>query len=174
MSRAFISLLMLVFPVFSGCESPVTTVILVRHAEKASTPPGDPPLTAAGLARATALVGAVQRARISAIYTTQFQRTQQTAEPLAGELGVATTVFTRGSDPRPHAEHVAEDILARHKGQAVVVVDHSDSVPLIIQALGVASPPAIAEAEFDHLFVVVKHQDGDVRLIQGRYGSATP
>lgn len=38
------------------CLYPVTTVLLVRHAEIAATPPQDPPLNAAGQARAQTLV----------------------------------------------------------------------------------------------------------------------
>ena len=70
------------------------TVFLVRHAERADTTPGaarrwptDPDLSDAGRARAESLAAALKDAKITAIYTTEFKRTQQTAAPLAKALG---------------------------------------------------------------------------------------
>ncbi len=78
-------------PVSSRCP---ITVILLRHAERASTPANDPPLTPAGEARARDLAGAVGTARVSAIFTTQFRRSVQTAQPLADQLSLTPVVLT--------------------------------------------------------------------------------
>ncbi len=45
-----------------------TTVILLRHAEKARTPQGDPALNMAGQARAGRLVRLVEKAGVTALY----------------------------------------------------------------------------------------------------------
>ena len=47
-------------------------------------------------------------------------------------------------------------LVAQIRGAAgnVLVVGHSNSVPTLIKALGVADPLTIAEEEFDNLFVV--------------------
>ena len=66
--------------------APPTVVLLVRHAEKAAQPAQDPPLTDAGSARARALVAVARDAGVSAIITTQFLRTKNTAEPTATAL----------------------------------------------------------------------------------------
>jgi len=63
-----------------------TTVVLVRHAEKAPAPADDPPLTAAGEARARDLWTAVHDAGVDAVITTQFVRTRATAQPTATAL----------------------------------------------------------------------------------------
>src|SRR5438105_12994297 len=63
----------------------ITTIILVRHAEKAG-PSGDVPLNAAGVARANELARVLGTADIAAIYTTPFVRVRQTAQPLANAL----------------------------------------------------------------------------------------
>ena len=55
---------------FAINAAPVTTVILVRHAEKATEPAKDPPLTAEGQARAKALARILGNSGISAIFTT--------------------------------------------------------------------------------------------------------
>ena len=39
---------------------------------------------------------------------------------------------------------------------SVLIVGHSNTVPEIIKALGVAEPISIAETEFDNLFIVLR------------------
>src|SRR5438105_14696907 len=58
-----------------------TTVLIVRHAEKAAEPADDPPLTAAGDARARELWVAIKDAGVTAVITTQLLRTRATAQP---------------------------------------------------------------------------------------------
>src|SRR5215813_10050359 len=70
-----------------------TTVIIVRHAEKAATPVDDPPLSAAGETRAKALWDVVKDAGVDAIITTQFVRTKETAEPTAKRLKLTPHVI---------------------------------------------------------------------------------
>ncbi|MGH9856121.1 MAG: histidine phosphatase family protein [Blastocatellia bacterium] len=80
----------------------VTTVYLVRHAEKAATPTADPPLLEAGNQRAQELAQTLGKARIKTIYTSQYLRTKQTAEPLAKQLGIALTVYAKGKAKVAH------------------------------------------------------------------------
>ncbi len=82
------------------------TIFLVRHAERADTAPGtsptmaaDPDLSDAGRARADSLATALKDAKITAIYATEFKRTQQTAAPLAKALGLTVTIVTSKSAP---------------------------------------------------------------------------
>ena len=150
----------------------VTTIVLVRHGERGSlSSDPDPPLTTTGQQRAQALVEVANRAFLSAIYVTEFQRTSQTAQPIATALGVMPAQFNISSNPAQHALNVATDILTNHSGHAVLVVGHSDTVPLIIEALGVSSPPTIGSDEFNLLFIVIKARSGVTRLIRGRYGA---
>src|SRR6185369_592218 len=55
-------------------EFKVTTVYLVRHAEKAAAPAADPPLLEAGNKRAQELARTLGNAGIKAIFTSQFLR----------------------------------------------------------------------------------------------------
>ena len=130
------------------------TVFLVRHAERADTSPGvsptmaaDPDLSEAGRARAESLASALKDARITAIYATEFKRTQQTAAPLAKVLGLTVKVVTSKS---------AADLLKQLKAEKgnVLVVGHSNTVPEVIKALGVAPPVTIGDDEFDNMFLV--------------------
>jgi probable phosphoglycerate mutase len=74
----------------------------VRHAEKADDPrlhPSlgrqDPPLSAAGRRAAEALARRLAHRPIAAIWVSEFQRTQQTAECLATRLGLRPAIDAR-------------------------------------------------------------------------------
>jgi broad specificity phosphatase PhoE len=148
-----------------------TTVLLVRHAEKAATPANDPPLTAAGEARARDLWAAIREAGVSAIITTQFARTRQTAEPTATALGISPTVVP-ATGPA-HIQDVVTEI-RRHPGKTVLVVEHSNTVPAIVEALGAKRPDAICDSRYDDLFVVTLTGNGRANAVHARYGEASP
>lgn len=140
-------------PAFAQASAPPAMVVLVRHAEKAAQPADDPPLTVEGVARAKALAEAVEDARITAIITTQWVRTRETAAPLASSSRIVPEVVPTG-DTRAHAEAVASAV-RRHPGGVVLVVGHSDTIPAIIAALGGPRLPDICSSAFDDLFVLV-------------------
>jgi broad specificity phosphatase PhoE len=152
-----------------AAEHPATTVILIRHAEKAA-PNGDPPLTAAGAGRAKELAHILGSSDIRAIYVTQLQRTRLTAEPLAKAIGVEPVVFKTGDD---YAKRVVADILAKHAGETVFVVGHNNTTAEVMRQLGIAEAKTIPDSEFDNLFVCVV-RDGSATLVRLRYGIATP
>jgi broad specificity phosphatase PhoE len=145
-------------------------VVLVRHAEKAANPKDDPPLTKAGKERAQALVEALKDTKVTAIITSDAQRTRETAQPLAEALGLKPVVVALGrSGAKAHADAVFTE-LRRLPGGVVVVVDHSDSIPLIIAALGGPHMPEIASKEYANFFVLTPGPSG-ARLVRARYGA---
>ncbi len=170
-----------------------TTVVIVRHAEKADASPNTN-LSVAGLARAQALVSVVDEVGVTAAYSTDLCRTAQTAQPAAQALGLSLFVQQTGSSAAGlggctppiatttsalaaavgSAEDLAGHILAQHRNQAVLVVGHSNTVPEIVAALGNGAfdPITITEPEFDGLFVVtVPRFFGAPRLLKATYGS---
>ena len=106
----------IVFGWFATFSRPVTTVILVRHAEKKIEPNNpDPDLTPAGEVRAQEIARMFRDAGINAIYATQFKRTQQTVKPLATLTGISPTILDAGqtqelakqiSDKPPRPDHL--------------------------------------------------------------------
>jgi hypothetical protein len=68
-----------VFAYFSTFSRPVTTVILVRHAEKKIEPTIPIPICARRFERAQEIARVFGDAGINAIYATQYKRTQQTS-----------------------------------------------------------------------------------------------
>lgn len=151
-----------------GCSRD-TTVVLVRHAEKGAGQ--DPGLTPEGQARAGALVTALGKSGVGAIYVTNFQRTQQTAAPLAAELGLTPIVMGITGSAQAHAAAVAADIRANRVGQRVLVVGHSNTVTMIMAELGITGVQPIDDAtEFDRLFVVMLRKNAAARVVEARYG----
>src|SRR5436853_6204047 len=70
-------------------RQPVTTLILIRHAEKIIDPNNsDPDLSPAGQTRAQEIVRMFGDAGINAVYVTQYKRTKETVQPLAAKLGL--------------------------------------------------------------------------------------
>jgi len=135
-----------------------STIFLVRHAEKAGGE--DPDLTETGRARAESLATALKDAGITAIYTSEVKRTQQTAAPLAKALHLEPTMIAA----KDRAALVAK--LQSSSGNALVV-GHSNTIPEIIKALGIAAPITIADNDYDNLFVVVLEEKP--RLIRLHY-----
>jgi len=148
-----------------------TTVVLVRHAEKAPAPADDPPLTAAGEARARDLWTAVHDAGVDAVITTQFVRTRATAQPTATALGLTPTVIPATSPS--HIQDVVTEI-RKHQGQTVLVVGHSNTVPAIVEALGAKRPAAICDSRYDDMFVVTIAGDGKANAVHAKYGEPSP
>ena len=158
-------------------EAKVTTVFLVRHAEKADAPAQDPALSEAGRQRAEALARLLQSAGVKGIYTSQFQRTRQTAEPLARRLGVTASPVALGvkpSNPREVTEESIRELTKKieaHAGESVLIVGHSNSVPEVIRMLGGDAVPKIDEGRFDDLFVVTVYAGGRAKVVQLKYGN---
>jgi broad specificity phosphatase PhoE len=121
-------------------------VVIVRHAEKADSSK-DPDLSAAGLKRADELARMLKDSGITAVFTTELKRTQETAAPLARALGIAPTIVPAGDS----AALVAK--LRELKGNALVV-GHGDTIPDIVKALGIDTPINIPDNDYTQLFVV--------------------
>ncbi len=147
-----------------------TVVLVVRHAEK-SAPSGDVPLSAAGESRAQALVAIGREAGVSAVITTQFQRTRQTAAPLATALGITPEVIDVKGGVAEHVAGIAQAIKTRHAGRTVLVVGHSNTVPAIVTALGGPKLPDLCDDFYDDFFTVVVSSDGSARVVHARYGA---
>lgn len=124
-------------------------VILVRHAERATEPAGDPGLTPAGQQRATALAQALAGLRVNAIVTTQFRRTRDTAAPLAQALGLQPLVVDAKAG---HVQAVAD--VVRAQTGVVLVVGHSNTVPAVLAALGGPKLAELCETSFHHAFML--------------------
>jgi broad specificity phosphatase PhoE len=142
-----------------------TTVIVLRHAEKATDAGDDPPLSAVGLARAERLAALLAAAPLAAVYASDTRRAQQTAAPLASRHRLPITVRA-ARDVRG----LIDDIGGRHVGRTVVVVGHSNTVPEIVSVLtrGRATV-SVGDDRFDRLVIVTVTRFGPPSTTELRY-----
>ena len=147
-----------------------TTMIFVRHAEKAMQPANDPGLSEAGRRRVAELtrqlVDADVVAGVDAIYSTPFRRTQETAQSVADALDLPIHTYSPDDN-----EAVLSTILKNHKGKIILIVGHSNTLPTLIADLGASKKvPPIQENEFDNIYVVSIPWFGKTKTIRLRYG----
>ena len=145
---------------------------VVRHAEKAATPSGqppshammadDPPLSPAGEQRAARLAAMLAHSGITQIYTTEYKRTRQTAAPLAEKLKIKP-VMAAAKDPAPLVAQL------KKATAPVLVVGHGNTVPALIKALGITEPITLRDDEYDDLFIVVRTAAARPTLIRLKY-----
>ncbi len=100
-----------------------------------------------GRARAQSLAATLKDAGVTAIFVTEYKRTQQTAAPLAQLLGIQPTVVS-AKDTQGLIEKV-KAVTGR-----ALVVGHSNTVPEVLGKLGVENPPKLADSDYGDLFMV--------------------
>jgi broad specificity phosphatase PhoE len=156
-----------VFGYYSTFRQPVTTIIVVRHAEKIIDPSNnDVELSPAGQARAQEIVRIFGDAGVNAIFATQYKRTQQTVKPLADKLALQTLIVNS-----KNTSDLIAQIRAQHSGQTIFIAGHNNTVPEIIAALGGPQYPTIPETEYDNLYVVTVYRTGRAKVVKMKYGA---
>ena len=138
-----------------GLADAQQVVFLIRHGEQASSANGDAPLTEAGQRRARALVAVLKDAGLTAIYVSEFQRTGQTAEPLAQALQIEPTRLPRGD-----IAGLINRLRTQHADGRVLIVSHALTIPHVLKAFGHLEEVVIQREEYDRLFVIVPKPAG--------------
>jgi len=188
MIRKISALLCLVFASLAPAAGEETLLLFARHAEKQATP-GNPDLTPRGLARSEALAEIAIHWGTTAIYSTDLCRTAQTAQPTAAFLGMPIVIRETGSssagldqcDPPISSAAIflgpaiSSDgdflnwVIEQHSGSTVLIVGHSNTVPSMLDTLGIAGI-AIGDDEYDRLFMVTHDSERGARMVERSYG----
>ncbi|HEV2837237.1 MAG TPA: phosphoglycerate mutase family protein [Pyrinomonadaceae bacterium] len=156
----------IVFAYFSTFARPVTTVILVRHAEKMLEPNNpDPDLAPAGFARAQEIARVFGNAGVNTIFATQYKRTQQTVKPLSDRTGVSVTLLDANQ-----TDELVKRIQTSLRGQTIFIAGHNNTVPAIASTLSGETFPVIPESEYDNLYIVTIYRFGKAKVIKLKYG----
>jgi broad specificity phosphatase PhoE len=139
-------------------------IVVIRHAERVETG-NDPGLTEVGQKRAVLLARMLRQAGVTAIFTSTWRRTKETAAPLAEALHVTPQVLQ--DDPTAARGQLLSG------GDRVLVVGHTDTVPALIAGFDGPADVVIQNDEFDRMFVLtVGH--GQPALLAMRYGAGKP
>jgi phosphohistidine phosphatase SixA len=154
-----------------GSWARTTVVVLVRHAESLTTAGGDPDLSTAGGERAAALGAFLAdlfiAGKVDHLYAADTRRAQQTAAPVANQFGLPINLLASNDWPT-----LARRIRSDHRGQTVVVVGYSSTLPVVLQQLAQAKID-VGEDEFDEIYVVVLPSPGEPRVLRLHYGAPT-
>ncbi len=138
-------------------------IFLVRHAEKLDESK-DPPLSMPGQARARLLARMLKDTSIRAIYSSPYQRNIKTAEPLARLLKLEPIIIPPGD-----RNQLINRIRTQNSKDVVLIVGHSDTVPLLLKDLGYSGEISIASNEYDNLFILIPHAKDSPTLLRLRY-----
>jgi 2,3-bisphosphoglycerate-dependent phosphoglycerate mutase len=149
MKLRLLLLIVLCTVVHARAQQKITTLILVRHAEKANDGTNDPDLTEAGQQRSQVLRVVLKETHIDAIYSTKYKRTRSTVQPLAEEKHVATQFYEAFK-----VEEI-DRIIKAHLGGTVVIAGHSNNVPWIANILtNTEKYTDWKDSDYDNLLVV--------------------
>lgn len=134
----------------SAQEKETTMYYFIRHAEKEITNKADknPQLTQIGLNRATYWSQVFQNIFFDEVYSTNYNRTIQTALPTAKTNKLEISNY----NPR---DLFNDDFIKDTKGKTVLVVGHSNTTPQFVnKILGYAKYHEMDETNFSNLYII--------------------
>lgn len=150
-------------------------IILVRHAER-QTGQGDDGLSEAGRQRAERLAALLADAGVTHVFVTDRRRTLETAQPVASARRIPPTriaIPERGRGKIEPAElQVRATLLAISRlpsAAVVLVVGHSNTVPMFLARLGHPQRIVIPDAEYDNLFIVTPRATRTPAVVRLRF-----
>lgn len=122
------------------------TLYLVRHAEKQKIK-GNPSLTECGQQRAQQLATILENVSIKKVYSTQYQRTLSTAQPIAKQKNLTIEHYL------PNALSQLARHLSTQKENAVIV-GHSNTTPQLAQLISNKEVKGLSEQEYQALYQI--------------------
>ena len=151
-SSLYIMLCLFTFSCSSAQEkngSETTTIILVRHAEKDTIGGSNPPLSAAGTARAQRLAASLPKVVPHEFYATPFVRTISTLKPWAESLGKEVKTYAAADSVQ------FTETLLKQRGKTIVVAGHSNTVPSLVNRLiGIRKFSALPDSAYSNIYVI--------------------
>jgi|TARA_B110000858_G_scaffold117206_1_gene133796 broad specificity phosphatase PhoE len=149
-------LIIFVFTLFIACTSDkTTTYYLIRHAEKdrTNTTNKNPNLNSDGVIRAEKWAKNFENIKLDAVYSTDYNRTQQTAAPTAKSKGLIVQSY--------NPSKMYDSIFKKNtKGKTILVVGHSNTTPVFANAiLGQKKYKNMADNDNASLYIVTVVND---------------
>lgn len=165
----FLIALFLIFSISHVAEAQdskeVFTIYLVRHAEKVTTDKNtkDPSLTPCGMQRAESLAGFFEQIDLQKIYSTDYTRTKNTANPVAKSKEKELEFY----DPRS-LEDFAKII--RSKKENALIVGHSNTTGVLAGLLSEQEIGSFDESIYNRIYqVVFFKQEGNLQILTSSF-----
>ena len=158
--KYFIFLILTQFLIFQSFaqeieKEQITSYFLIRHAEKdrSNSNNKDPHLTEKGLIRAKNWAKTLKHVQFDAVYSTNYNRTKETAQPIAEAQQLEITYY----DPRKiNLKHFLKDT----RGKTVFVVGHSNTIPDLVNSLiDKKKYNSIEDTNNSNLYIVIKQYE---------------
>lgn len=144
----------------------ITTIILVRHAEKAFDEGGDPILTEEGEKRSEELARVLSDVEVDKIFSTDFKRTRQTVMPLAEANDKEIEIYN------PFKLDDIISIIEKYKGQTLVFSGHSNTTPVILNKLiNEDRYLQLDDEDYDNLYIVSYLKKGSAKVVSLEFGN---
>jgi phosphohistidine phosphatase SixA len=156
-----------------------TKVVIVRHAEKGATAPddADTPLTKDGEKRAETLARMLKVSGVSEVFSTQvpkasgkpgkqYKRTKETVNNYADPKSITIQYYDYSTQGTQNLVKLIKS--KKYVGKSILVAGHSDTVPNLVESLGVKPAPKIDD-EFNNLLLVTIAPDGSTSLTHLKY-----
>ena len=148
-------------PYQKNIEEKTTTYYLIRHAEKDQSDKTnrDPHLTEAGLKRADNWANVFKDVKFDAVYSTNYNRTKETAAPTAKANNVEVSFYDpRNMNPKAFSKTT--------KGKTVLIVGHSNTTPMFTNGLvGEKKYNQISEDNNSNLYIVTITKDSKTSTV---------
>jgi phosphohistidine phosphatase SixA len=116
---------------YGPCSAQQRSCYIIRHSDKDRSWRGEEkltPLLPRGVRRARRWADIFQPVKFDAVFSTMTLRSWQTATPTAQNKALKITPYSTATE--------LSKLIARHPGQRVLIVGHSDTIGDIVHALG--------------------------------------
>jgi broad specificity phosphatase PhoE len=153
-------------------QSEITTVVIVRHAEKESpaenmqavemSKQGDVKLTKMGEQRAVKLAEMLSESKVSTVFSTNTIRTIETVNNYADKNGIEIILYD-------DAGELAKNIMSDYAGEKILVSAHSNTIGSLMKLLGTDSVPNIEHDYYSGFFIVTIAPGGNVSWLHLEY-----
>lgn len=134
-------------------------IYLVRHAEKQKVKT-NPSLTQCGATRAKQLASILEKANIESVYSTNYNRTMETAQPTAEQQKLEVKNYAPDQ-----LEQLVIELTQQKKN--TLIVGHSNTTPQLAQLLSKQNTNELSEQEYQELYLIqIKGNDRTLTLLK--------
>lgn len=128
----------------------ITTYYLIRHSEKDLSNPTDrnPNLSENGLKRSENWANMFKNISFDAVYSTDYNRTKQTAQPIAQSKELEITIYDLKTFD-------FDKFKSETSGKTILIVGHSNTTPMFVNSfIGEQKYEQIDEHNYANLYII--------------------